>query len=374
MTIPLFDGEREFAAHADEFLAAAERVLRSGTWILGPDVEAFESEVAAFLGVRHAVGVASGSDALILALRTLGVGPGDGVVTSPFTFFATAGAIANVGAEPIFADVDPTTLNLDPTRVREVLEGRSDVHRRAGIAPRSIKAVIPVHLFGLPADMDAFEAIRSDHDVALVEDAAQAFGSASEGRRIGGIGNLACFSFFPTKNLGGFGDAGMVATNSTELAERVRLLRAHGARTKYVSEVMGMNSRLDALQAALLRVGLRHIGWSLDARRRHAAAFDDALRAIPGVLTPSTVAGRTHHQYVVSLPERDLIRDFLTRSGIETAVHYPVPLHLHPALAYLGYESGDFPGERVGERAGPLASYLRDDDRRRARGRGGCSP
>ena len=255
VSVPLFDARREFEAYAADYLAAAERVLRSGSWILGPEVQDFEMEAAEFLDVRHAVGVASGSDALILALRALGVGPGDAVVTTPFTFFATAGAIANVGAEPVFADVDPLTLNLDPTCVRRIFEGRSLVHDRLGLDARRIKAIIPVHLFGLPADMDAFESIREEFGVALVEDAAQAFGSIHQGRPVGGIGDIGCFSFFPTKNLGGFGDAGMVVTNSEEHADRLRLLRAHGARAKYINEVVGMNSRLDAMQAALLAWG-----------------------------------------------------------------------------------------------------------------------
>jgi dTDP-4-amino-4,6-dideoxygalactose transaminase len=343
VTVALFDAQREFEAHGAELLAASERVLRSGHWILGPEVSAFEAEAAAYLDVREAVGVASGSDALILALKTLGVGPGDGVVTTPFTFFATAGAIANVGATPVFADIDPVTLNLDPACVRSVLEGRSTVHGRVGVDPSTIKAVIPVHLFGLPADMADFAAIREGSGVALVEDAAQAFGSTWAGRPVGGIGDIGCFSFFPTKNLGGYGDAGLVVTNSGEHGEQLRLLRAHGARTKYVNEVVGMNSRMDALQAALLRVGLQHLESSLAARRRHASAYDAAFRDVADVLAPPSTSGRTHHQYVISVPDRERVRGSLTRSGVETAVHYPLPLHLHPAFSGLGYTTGDFP-------------------------------
>ncbi len=367
MTVALFDARREFEAHQVELLAAAERVLRSGSWILGPEVRAFELEVAEYLGVKHAVGVASGSDALILALKSLGIGPGDAVVTTPFTFFATAGAIVNAGAEPVFADIDPISMDLDPTCVRRILDGRSSVHQRVGVDPRAIKAVIPVHLFGLPADLDAFEGIRGDFGVTLIEDAAQAFGSTWAGRLVGSLGELGCFSFFPTKNLGGFGDAGMVVTDSDEHDERLRLLRAHGAKTKYVNEVVGMNSRLDALQAALLRVQLHHLESSLDARSRHARAYDDAFRDVPGIRSSPWVQGRTHHQYVISLPNRDQVRDSLTKSGIATAVHYPLPLHLHPALARLGYEIGDFPfSETASQRALSIPIFPTMTERERA--------
>jgi dTDP-4-amino-4,6-dideoxygalactose transaminase len=350
MIVPLFDGQREFESHGDELLAVAERVLRSGSWILGPEVQSFEAEAARYLDVRHAIGVASGSDALILALKALGIGPGDAVMTTPFTFFATAGAIANVGATTVFADIDPVTLNLDPASVRDVLEGRSALHRRLRVDPRRIKAIVPVHLFGFPADPDAFAAIREDFGVPIIEDAAQAFGSKHAGRRVGGVGDLGCFSFFPTKNLGGFGDGGMVVTNSDEHAERIRLLRAHGARTKYVSELVGMNSRLDAVQAALLRVGLQHLPASIEARRRHASAYDDALAELPEVVTPPASPGRTYHQYVVRLTARDEIKEHLERCGIETAVHYPVPLHQHRALSRSGHRTGDFPQSEIASR------------------------
>jgi dTDP-4-amino-4,6-dideoxygalactose transaminase len=234
-------------------------------------------------------------------------------------------------------------LNLDPVGVRRVLEGRSRVHDQLGVQPSSIRAIIPVHLFGLPAEMMAYAALREEFGVALVEDAAQAFGSTSAGHPVGGVGDFGCFSFFPTKNLGCFGDAGMVVTNSEEHAERLRLLRAHGARAKYVNEVVGMNSRIDALQAAFLRVRLLHLESSLNARGRHASAYDGAFRDISGVVTPPSTSGRTYHQYVVSLSEREAIRGSLARAGVETAVHYPLPLHLHPAFLDLGYAPGDLP-------------------------------
>lgn len=366
MRVRLFDAQREFAVHADEYLAAAERVLRSGRWILGPEVESFEAEAAAYLGVRCAIGVASGSDALILALRALDIGPGHAVVTTPFTFFATAGAIANVGARPVFADIDPVSLNLDPSCVRRLLDGRSNVHERVGVEPRTIKAIVPVHLFGLAADMEALAAIRDEFGVHLIEDAAQAFGSTCGGRPAGGIGEIGCFSFFPTKNLGGFGDAGMVVTNSDAHGERLRLLRTHGATRKYINEIVGMNSRLDALQAALLRVGLQYLRSSLDARRRHAVAYDEAFRDLPDVRTPAAIPGRTYHQYVIAVDDRDRLRESLARSDVETAVHYPLPLHLHPALSHLGHETGDFPASEAASRrvlSLPIHATMTDEER-----------
>jgi dTDP-4-amino-4,6-dideoxygalactose transaminase len=235
-----------------------------------------------------------------------------------------------------------------------------------GVDPGQIRAVIPVHLFGLPADMDAFAAIRDEFGVGIIEDAAQAFGSIQAGRPVSGVGDLGCLSFFPTKNLGGFGDAGMVVTNSDEHAERLRLLRAHGARTKYVNEIVGMNSRLDALQAALLRVGLRHLPASMEARRRHSAAYDDAFTELPELVAPPATAGRTYHQYVINLTERDRIKASLTRSGVETAVHYPLPLHLHAALSRLGYGAGDLPHSEVASQrvlSLPLFPTMTDDER-----------
>ena len=268
MRVPLFDGRREFEADRDDLMRAAEEVLASGEYILGERVRRFEDEVARYVGGGHAVGVASGTDALMLALKAAGVGPGDRVLTTPFSFFATAGAIVNAGAVPVFADIEPDTLNLDPAKAREVLEGGN------------IRAIVPVHLFGLPVDLDRFAELGRDFGVPVIQDAAQAFGSRYRGRAIGADPDLTTFSFFPTKNLGGFGDGGMIVTPSEEHAERVRLLRAHGATGKYLHDVVGTNSRLDALQAALLSVRLSRIDEALASRARIADAYDRGLSGV----------------------------------------------------------------------------------------------
>jgi dTDP-4-amino-4,6-dideoxygalactose transaminase len=333
--VPLFDGTREFETDRAALMQAAEEVLSSGAYILGEPVRRFEDEVVRFVGGGHAVGVASGTDALVLALKAAGVGPGDRVLTTPFSFFATAGAIVNAGAEPVFADVEPDTLNLDPEQARRVLE-------RGGV-----NAVVPVHLFGLPVDVDRFLELGREFGVPVIHDAAQAFGSRYRDRAVGADPDLTTFSFFPTKNLGGFGDGGMVLTPSQETAERVRLLRAHGATGKYLHDVVGTNSRLDALQAALLSVRLSRIDEALASRARIADAYDRGLAELPAITRPArpSFASRTFHQYVIRVGEgeRDRIRTGLAERGVETAVHYPRPLHLQGALAPLGYHEGDLP-------------------------------
>lgn len=332
--IPLVDLARQAAALADELAAAAVRVLASGAYVLGPEVEAFEREVAAFVGVGHAVGVASGTDALDLALRAAGVGPGDRVLTSPFTFFASVSAILSAGAVPVFADIDPATFTLDPSRVGEVLEGPGGAQ---------VRALLPVHLYGQAADVDAL----AGFGLPLVEDAAQALGAGYGARRAGALGAAGCFSFFPTKNLGGFGDGGMVTTHDPELADRVRLLRAHGMRPRYRHRAVGTNSRLDALQAALLRVKLPHLPAWLAAREGHAQAYGEALADLDGLSLPAVAPGRRHawHQYTVRVHggRRDAVRETLRDLGIATAVYYPSPAHLQEALADLGHAPGDFP-------------------------------
>jgi len=332
--VPLVDLGRQAAALASELGAAAARVLASGAYVLGPEVEAFEREIASFVGVGHAVGVASGTDALDLALRAAGVRPGDRVLTSPFTFFATVSAILSAGAVPVFADIDPATFNLDPGRVREVLDGPDG---------GGVRAVLPVHLYGQAADVDAL----AGFGLPLVEDAAQALGARLGARAAGALGVAGCFSFFPTKNLGGFGDGGMVTTDDAELADRVRLLRAHGMRPRYTHRVVGTNSRLDALQAALLRVKLPHLPAWLDAREGHARAYGEALAGLPGLLAPAAASGRRHawHQYTVRVDggRRDAVREALQGMGIATGVYYPTPAHLQEALAHLGHRRGDFP-------------------------------
>lgn len=334
------DLEAHHRALEPELTSAAARVLRSGRYILGPEVEAFEREAAAALGAAHAVGMSSGTDALLAILMALGVGPGDEVVTSPFSFFATAGVIVRLGARPVFADIDPATFNLDAGAAAARLGDRT-------------RAVIPVHLFGRAAATAELEARCRARGVAVVEDAAQAIGATRRDgdsvRRVGALGDAAALSFFPAKNLGGFGDAGMVLTGDAQLADRLRLVRAHGSRPKYHHLIVGGNFRLDELQAALLRVKLPHLPRWTDGRRRVAARYHERLRGTPLALPPPD-EGCVWNQFVVRVPDgrRDALATSLREAGIETAVYYPEPLHLQPCFEALGHRPGDFP---VAERA-----------------------
>ncbi|MGH9404451.1 MAG: DegT/DnrJ/EryC1/StrS family aminotransferase [Terriglobia bacterium] len=316
-------------------MEAVGRVMSSQHFILGEEVRAFEEEIAKLTRAQAAVGCASGSDALMLALMALGIGAGDEVVTTPFTFVATAGAIARLGAKPVFVDIDPVTFNIEPSKIE------------AAITP-STRAIMPVHLFGLSADVDSIAEIAKARRCAVIEDAAQAIGATYHEAPVGGLGTAGCFSFFPSKNLGGAGDGGLVTTNDPDLADRLRLIRAHGAKRKYYSEVLGINSRLDALQAAILRVKLAHLERWTAARQRNAeryrALFDEAgLEQRVGL--PETSAGCRHvyNQFTIRVPERDRLKEYLDRHGIPTEIYYPAPLHLQPAFAYLGYAPGAFP-------------------------------
>ena len=339
MNVPLLDLTLQYRAIEDEVMAAVRGVIEEQRFILGPVVDRFEAEVAAKLGVRHAVGCASGTDAILLALRAFDCGAGDEVVAPPFTFFATAGAIHNVGARPVFADIDPDTFNLDPAAAENAVTERT-------------KVVMPVHLFGQMADMEVFRALGDRRGVAILEDAAQAIGArqrTADGGWIttGTLGDACAFSFFPTKNLGAFGDAGMTVTNDDATAERLRKLRVHGGRQMYHHEEVGYNSRLDALQAAVLSAKLPSLdGWS-DARRRNAAYYDEALAGIDGVQTPVVREGfeSIYNQYTVRVRDgrRDELMAFLKERGVGSAVYYPVPLHLQQCFAYLGHREGDFP-------------------------------
>jgi dTDP-4-amino-4,6-dideoxygalactose transaminase len=333
--VPLLDLAAHHAPLKDDLEAAVGRVIASNRFILGPEVEAFESEVAEAIGVRHAIGVSSGTDALLVALMALDVGPGDEVVTTPFTFFATAGCIARLGARPIFVDIDPATFNIDASQVRSALSERT-------------KAVVPVHLFGQPYDVAALDEVLAGTGVALVEDAAQAIGAHTVRGPVGGVGTFGCFSFFPSKNLGCFGDGGLVTTQDDALAERVRVLRGHGANPKYYHAFIGGNFRLDAIQAAVLRVLLPHVpAWNATRRAnaRHYdrwIAEDDVLRDV--VRPPPRVQeGHVYNQYVVRVPRRDALRAFLTEWGIGNEVYYPVPLHRQACFADLGYAEGSLP-------------------------------
>lgn len=317
--VPLLDLTPELEAHGAEFREAMDRVVESGRFILGPEVRAFEEEVAEYLGVEHAVGVNSGTDALVIGLRSLGIGPGDEVITSPFTFFATAESISMVGAHPVFVDIESDSFNLDPRRVEDAITERT-------------RAILPVHLFGWPAPMDAILEIAERHDLLVLEDCAQSFGALVGQRRTGSLGHAGAFSFFPSKNLGAFGDAGLVATSDERIAEMARMLRAHGGKDKYHNEMLGYNSRLDALQAAILRVKLGYVDESNALRRKAAGRYEDLLSRVTGVATPQISAGHVFHQYTLRITgaSRDEVRRFLASRGISSAVYYPVPCHCLP--------------------------------------------
>jgi dTDP-4-amino-4,6-dideoxygalactose transaminase len=334
MTIPLLDLGPSHKPLYAEFHAAFDRVLTTGRFIMGPEVEMFEREIAEVVGVRHAIAMSSGSDALLAALMALKVAPGDEVITTPYSFFATAGCIARLRATPVFVDVQPDTLNIDVDHVARA------------ITPKT-KAIIPIHLFGLPADLEELRELARRHDIVLVEDACQAIGATYRGASIGAIGDMATFSFFPSKNLGGFGDGGLLTTNSDDLARLVRMIRTHGSEKKYHHEIVGANFRLDALQAALLRVKLPHLdGWAA-ARKANADRYRVLFAAagLDEIMLPPEPRDRTHvyHQFVIRAPHRDALRASLGESGIGTEVYYPVPLHLQPCFADLGYGKGDFP-------------------------------
>lgn len=391
MNIPILDLKRQYQAIKPEIDAAIQHVLESGRFILGPEVKAFEQEVAEYCGVKHAIGVASGTDALLLSLRALGIGPGDSargitrdgniprakVIVPSFTFFATAGVVHNVGATPVFADIDSKTYNIDPEHLKELL-------RNSKLAAET-RAIIPVHLYGQPADMDEIMAIAKEYELYVIEDAAQAIGAEylpraipadktiSRGSKVrnpalrtsklnepnelhelnelfskaGSIGHLGCFSFFPTKNLGAYGDGGMVITNDDELAERVRILRVHGSKSKYYHHSVGYNSRLDALQAAILRAKLPHLPEWTRARQRLAARYDEILHDVCGIETPYQAPDRTHifHQYTLRVKngQRDALRQHLKEQGIGTSIYYPLPLHLQECFQDLGYKEGNLP-------------------------------
>ncbi len=319
--IPMLDLRPVIDESWVELRDATERVLRSGRFILGPEVEALESEVASYIGAAHAVGVNSGTDALVIGLRALGVGPGDEVITSPFTFFATPESISNVGATPVFVDIDPVTFNLDPDRLVAAITERT-------------KAIVPVHLFGHACDMDGIGVVAREHDLFVIEDVAQAMGGRWRGVRLGAIGQLGALSFFPSKNLGGFGDGGMIVTNDAGTAETARMLRAHGSRRRYENETLGYNSRLDEMQAALLRVMLPHLDRHNDARRQVASWYGALLHDVEDVVVPTEGRGTHHvyHQYTVRVIDgrRDVVKKALDVAGIATAIHYTVPAHRLP--------------------------------------------
>jgi dTDP-4-amino-4,6-dideoxygalactose transaminase len=350
--VPLLDLKAQFAQIRAEVMPAIDQVCASQHFILGANVHALEEEIARYCGASAGIGVSSGTDALLLALMALNIGAGDEVITSPFTFFATAGTIARTGARPIFCDIDPQTFNLSPAAVQSfisehcVTQGEGLINRATG---GRVKALMPVHLYGQSADMDPLMAMARRHGLKVIEDAAQAIGTAyHSGTRVGTIGDVGCFSFFPSKNLGAFGDAGLCTTNDAELAESMRVLRVHGGKPKYFHAVIGGNFRIDELQAAVLRVKLKYLdGWTA-GRQRNAAYYDSAF-ADAGLgaklRTPFAAAGQRHifNQYVVRAERRDALRARLAEHGIGSEIYYPVPLHLQACFSYLNYRAGDFP-------------------------------
>jgi dTDP-4-amino-4,6-dideoxygalactose transaminase len=351
--VPLLDLKAQFAQIRREVMPIIEGVCAGQQFILGEHVTALEGEIARYCSASAGIGVSSGTDALLLALMALKIGPGDEVITSPFTFFATAGTIARVGARPVFCDIDPQTFNLSAAAVQTFIDercrtdGAELVNRATG---GRIRALMPVHLYGQAADMQPLLAIARRYSLAVVEDAAQAIGTeTTDGARVGSLGQIGCLSFFPSKNLGAFGDAGLCTTNDPELAERMRVLRVHGGKPKYFHAVIGGNFRIDELQAAVLRVKLRYLdGWT-EARQRNALFYDRAFEEqvpAPCVATPPPAAGRGRHiynQYVVRVERRDALREFLAKRQIGTEIYYPVPLHLQECFSYLGYRRGDMP-------------------------------
>jgi dTDP-4-amino-4,6-dideoxygalactose transaminase len=359
--IPLLDLTRQYLPLRERVQAAVMSTIESQRFILGPDVEHFEQRFAAYCGAAHAIGCASGTDALELALMAVRVGPGDEVLTVPFTFFATAGAILSAGARPVFVDVEPDSFNLDIEQLDRVLA-----------AHPSIKAILPVHLYGGCADMGPVIERAAARGIPVIEDAAQAVGAECRGVRAGNMGTMGCFSFFPTKNLGGFGDGGMLTTNDESLARDLRALRVHGSFERYVHQWPGMNSRLDALQAAVLNVKLDYLDDWNRARQRNAALYCELLSGV--VTTPVPRPHQTCHvynQFVIRCPRRDELRTWLSSHGVGTEVYYPLPLHLQPALAGYGYGPGDFPvSEQLAREvlALPIFAELTEDEIRAVAG------
>ena len=352
MRVPLLDLKGQYAPLRAEIEAAIREVCDEQRFVLGPRVAELEAKVAEYCETKHGLGVSSGTDALLLALMALDIGPGDEVVTSPFTFFATAGVVARLGARPFFCDIDPDTFNLDPAAVRTALAERCEPRgdRLVNRATRGvIKALLPVHLYGQMADLDALLKIAREHRLAVVEDAAQAIGAAlADGRRAGSVGDVGCLSYFPTKNLGAFGDAGMCVTNDSALHERMRILRVHGGEPKYYHSLIGGNFRLDELQAAVLVVKLKHLDDWTRARQRNADHYDSLIRDAglgTAVRVPQRVQGCRHifNQYVIRTERRDALRAHLAASGVGTEIYYPVPLHAQRCFAYLEHAPEDFP-------------------------------
>ena len=331
MKVVSLDLKRQYESIRAEIDKAVLDVVASQSFILGPFVESFEQDITKFCLVKHAIGVSSGTDAILLALMACGIKDGDEVITAPFTFFATAGSIARLGAVPVFVDIDPSTYNIDVNKISIAVN-------------RKTKAILPVHLYGQCADMDVILEIANANGLKVIEDAAQAIGATYKGKNAGTIGNIGCFSFYPSKNLGGYGDGGLITTNDDKLAEFIKLLRVHGAKPKYYHSYVGINARLDAIQAAVLSVKLKYLSEWSESRRMIASYYNEYLKNLP-VKMPDTASYNTHifHQYVIATPHRDKLMEYLKQQGIETVIYYPLPLHLQKCFEYLGYKKGDLP-------------------------------
>jgi dTDP-4-amino-4,6-dideoxygalactose transaminase len=339
-SFPYLDLKAQFETIRHEMSEAIWRVLENQQFILGKEVDQFEADIASIIGARHAVSCASGSDALVLSLMAAGIGTGDEVITSPFTFVATAGSIARVGAIPVFVDIDPATFNILPDVIEAAVTSKT-------------RAIMPVHLFGLPADLDPILETARKHSLVVVEDAAQAIGARYKGRPAGTQGDFGCFSFFPSKNLGGAGDGGLVTTNDAVMADKLRMLRAHGSKKKYQHEILGMNSRLDALQAAILRVKLPHLESWTEGRRLRSRHYADLLEPLKnsGCIQLPSVPGpeysHVYNQFTIRCQQRDALKDHLRAVGVPTEIYYPGPLHLQSAFRYLGYKAGQLPASEA---------------------------
>jgi dTDP-4-amino-4,6-dideoxygalactose transaminase len=329
--VPFVDLKAQYRAIKTEIDAAISRILENSQFVLGPEVAAFESEFARYTGGAHAIGVSSGTSALHLAMLAAGIGPGDEVITVPFTFVATTAAIGYTGAKPVFVDIDPASFNMDPSRIE------------AAITPRT-KAIVPVHLYGQPADLDPILEVARRHNLVVIEDAAQAHGAEYKGRRVGSIADMGCFSFYPGKNLGAYGEGGAVVTNNPEFVRTIRMLRDWGAEKKYLHVLKGYNYRLEGIQGAILRVKLRYLEAWTEARRAHAAQYNQLL-AGSGVGTPAAMAYGRHvyHVYAVRSKQRESLQKALQDHEVQTGIHYPIPVHLLPAYSELGHRKGDFP-------------------------------
>ncbi len=330
MKVPFIDLGRQHRPLKKEMLSAFERVFDSNQFVLGDEVRLFEEDVASYIGAKYAIGVSNCTNALLLSLKALDVEAGDEVITTPFTFVATAEVIALIGAKPVFCDINPHDYNIDPTKIK------SAIHKKT-------KAVLPVHLYGQAADMDSIMNIARENSLRVVEDMAQAVGATYRGKKVGMFGDTACISFFPTKNLSALGDAGMILTNNEELNTRLRAFRVHGASQKYRHEFLGYNDRLDALQAAFLRIKLQHLDKWNERRRQIAKRYDSAFKDVVQIPVINSENETTYHQYTIRTPQRDALRQYLIDKEIGSAIHYPIPLHLQPAFTYLGYKEGDFP-------------------------------